>query len=54
MADPNPGAGAKHPGAVDSRNQQEASEADKRTVANVKKNETDEEKKEPQDFRPSS
>lgn len=54
MADPNPGAGAKRPGVVNTKNQDEASEADKRTIANVKKNEAEQEKDGPQEYRPSS
>ena len=52
MADPNSSAGAKQSGAVD-RNQDEASEANKRTVANVRKHQSDKEKTEPE-FRPES
>ena len=54
MSDADSGAGAKQPGAVDRKNQDEASEANKRTVANVRKNEAEEEKREPQEYRPSS
>lgn len=50
MNDPQSG-GAKQPGDQNKRNEADASEADKQTIANVQKNETDKEKAEPE-FRP--
>jgi len=46
-------AGAKQPGEQDKRNETEASEANKDTIANVQKHETDKEKQEPE-FRPNT
>lgn len=46
-------AGAKQPGQQNKQNEADASEADKKTIANIRKHESDEEKDNPQ-FRPSS
>lgn len=53
MADPKPNPDAGEPAAANKRNEKEASEADKRTVENIRKNQSKGEKSKPE-FRPGS